>query len=50
MLLAERVFLVLEGAYVTGALEGDESVFDRARDLMSVLVTAEVASVSQGSR
>lgn len=48
--LAERVFIVLEGAYVTGALEGDEGVLDRARDLVSALVTAETASVAQENR
>ncbi len=48
--LAERVFIVLEGAYVTGALEGDEGVLDRARDLVSALVAAEVAGVAQESR
>jgi AcrR family transcriptional regulator len=36
--LAERVFVVLEGAYVTGALEGDEGVLRRARDLVAELV------------
>jgi AcrR family transcriptional regulator len=40
--LAERLFLLLEGAYVTGALEGDEGVFDRARDLAADLVSAAV--------
>lgn len=45
--LAERVFIVLEGAYVTGALEGDEGVLDRARDLLSALVIVEPADISQ---
>lgn len=40
--LAERLFLLLEGAYVTGALEGDEGVLDRARDLAAGLVSAAV--------
>lgn len=48
--LAERVFIVLEGAYVTGALEGDEGVLDRARDLVSALVTAETGSFSRERR
>jgi len=38
--LAERVFVVLEGAYVTGALEGDEGVLGRARELVADLVAA----------
>jgi AcrR family transcriptional regulator len=39
-ILAERLFVVLEGAYVTGALEGDEGVLDRARALVAELVGA----------
>jgi len=31
--LAERLFLLLEGAYVTAAIEGDEGVLGRAREL-----------------
>jgi AcrR family transcriptional regulator len=38
--LADRLFVLLEGAYVTGALEGDEGVLDRARALAAELVGA----------
>jgi AcrR family transcriptional regulator len=40
VVLAERLFVVLEGAYVTGALEGDEGVLDCARALVAELVGA----------
>lgn len=40
--LAERLFVVLEGAYVTGALEGDGGVLDRACAFFADLVEAAV--------
>src|ERR671912_276533 len=40
--LAERLFVVLEGAYVTGALEGDGGVLDRSRAFFAELVEAAV--------
>src|SRR5215212_10302004 len=40
--LAERLFVVLEGAYVTGALEGDRGVLDRSRAFFVDLVEAAV--------
>ena len=40
--LAERLFVVLEGAYVTGALEGDGGVLDRSRAFFADLVEAAV--------
>jgi hypothetical protein len=40
--LAERLFVVLEGAYVTGALEGDRGVLDRSRAFFADLVEAGV--------
>ena len=40
--LAERLFVVLEGAYVTGALEGETGVFDRSRAFFADLVEAAV--------
>ena len=40
--LAERLFVVLEGAYVTGALEGDRGVLDRSRAFFVELVEAAV--------
>lgn len=40
--LAERLFLVLEGAYVTGALEGDEGVLDLSCAFFGDLVEAAV--------
>ena len=40
--LAERLFVVLEGAYVTGALEGDSRVLDRTRAFFADLVDAAV--------
>ena len=40
--LAERLFVVLEGAYVTGALEGDGGVLDRSRAFFVDLVEAAV--------
>ena len=36
--LAERLFVVLEGAYVTGALEGDDGVLDRSCAFFADLV------------
>ncbi|MGB3683026.1 MAG: TetR/AcrR family transcriptional regulator [Rubrobacteraceae bacterium] len=36
--LADRLFVVLEGAYVIGALEGDAGVLDRSRNLCADLV------------
>jgi hypothetical protein len=40
--LAERLFVVLEGAYVTGALEGDRGVLDRSCAFFADLVEAAV--------
>jgi AcrR family transcriptional regulator len=40
--LAERLFVVLEGAYVTGALEGDDGVLYRSRAFCVELVGAAV--------
>jgi AcrR family transcriptional regulator len=40
--LAERLFVVLEGAYVTGALEGDGGVLYRSRAFFAELVGAAV--------
>jgi AcrR family transcriptional regulator len=40
--LAERLFVVLEGAYVTSALEGDREVLDHSRAFFSDLVEAAV--------
>lgn len=40
--LAERLFVVLEGAYVTGALEGDAGVLDRSRAFFADLVEVAV--------
>ena len=40
--LADRLFLVLEGSYVTGALEGDEDAIARARELAAKLVAYSV--------
>jgi AcrR family transcriptional regulator len=40
--LAERLFVVLEGAYVTSALEGDSGVLDRSRAFFAELVEAAV--------
>lgn len=36
--LAEHLFLLLEGGYVTGALEGDEELLGRARELAEAVV------------
>lgn len=36
--LAQRLFLLLEGAFLTGALENDDGVFDVARQLASELI------------
>lgn len=41
--LAEGLFVLLEGACVTAAMEGDEGVVDRARGLAEDLVAAAVA-------
>ena len=38
--LAEGLFVLLEGAYVTAALEGDEGVVERARELGAEMVAA----------
>src|ERR671910_226528 len=40
--LAERLFVVLEGAYVTSALEGDGGVLDRSCAFFAELVEAAV--------
>ena len=40
--LAERLFVVLEGAYVTSALEGDRGVLDHSRAFFADLVEAAV--------
>ena len=40
--LAERLFVVLEGAYVTSALEGDGEVIDHSRAFFVELVEAAV--------
>jgi AcrR family transcriptional regulator len=40
--LAERLFVVLEGAYVTGAVEGETGVLDRSRAFFVELVEAAV--------
>jgi AcrR family transcriptional regulator len=45
--LAENLFLLLEGSYVTGALEGDDEVVGRARGLAGELVAA---SIEDGGR
>lgn len=36
--LAEHLFLLLEGGYVTGALEGDEALLGRARALAETVI------------
>lgn len=38
--LAERLFVLLEGAFVTAAMEGDEGIVERARDLGAEMVAA----------
>ena len=38
--LAERLFVVLEGAYVTSALEGDRGILDHSRAFIADLVEA----------
>jgi AcrR family transcriptional regulator len=38
--LAERLFVLLEGAYVTAAMEGDGGVVERARELGAEMVAA----------
>ena len=40
--LAERLFVVLEGAYVIGALEGETGVLDRSRAFFVEVVEAAV--------
>ena len=40
--LAERLFVVLEGAYLTSALEGEREVLDRSRAFCGELVGAAV--------
>ncbi|CAN5577995.1 TetR/AcrR family transcriptional regulator [soil metagenome] len=40
--LAERLFVVLEGAYVIGALEGDREVLDRSRAFFADLVESAI--------
>ena len=40
--LAERLFVVLEGVYVTGALEGETGVLDRSRAFFVELVEAAI--------
>ena len=40
--LAERLFLLLEGSYVTGALQDDDEVVARARSFAAELVAAAV--------
>src|SRR5919107_2743132 len=40
--LAERLFVVLEGAYVTSAMEGETGVLDRSRAFFDELVEAAV--------
>ncbi len=40
--LAERLFFLLEGSYVTGALEGDDAIVENARNLAAELITAAV--------
>ena len=41
-MLAERLLVVLEGAYVTAALEGDRGLLDRSRAFFTELVEAAV--------
>lgn len=43
--LAERLFIVLEGAYVTSALEGDGRVLDHSRVFFVELVEAAVGDL-----
>lgn len=45
--LAERLFVVLEGAYVIGALEGDKEVLDNSCDFFADLVDAAVGDRSR---
>lgn len=40
--LAERLFVVLEGAFITGALEGDEGILERVRPVVEDLLDAAV--------
>ncbi len=47
--LAERLFLLLEGAYVTAAIEGDEGVLGRARDLAAETI-GEAVTRREGPR
>ncbi len=46
--LAERLFVVLEGAYVTGALEGDRGILDRSRAFFADLVGSSVGDRATG--
>ena len=46
--LAERLFVVLEGAYIIGALEGDRGVLDRSRAFFVELVEAAVRDRATG--
>jgi AcrR family transcriptional regulator len=48
--LAERLFLVLEGSYVTAAVEGDDGVVGRARAFAAELVGASLAARESGHR
>ena len=47
-MLAERLFILLEGAYVIGALEGDVEVLDRSRTFFVELVGAAVRDRAKG--
>lgn len=48
-MLAERLFLLLEGAYVIAAIEGDEGVLVRARALAAETIEEAMAR-GEGSR
>jgi len=48
--LAERLFLLLEGSYVTAAVEGDDGVVGRARGFAAELVGASLAARESGHR
>ena len=37
---SKQLFVLLEGAYVTAAMEGDEGVVERVRDLGAEMVAA----------
>ena len=45
--LAETIFLLLEGTYVTGVLEGNDEVIGRARSIAAELVAS---SIEDGGR